>query len=166
MTENNKKNLQDPKKSSIFAPQMDPITQHTYQVVYEEASVVPCEAVTPGEALTIREMFDRTQRGQRLDVHTRMRTDDCPDNMYRLQTDPKTGAPIDPDGETFEHTPPDGMNDIVDVLRHGEEIAERKRNLEEKRKNKTVASAPQLVPAQPEDDKKKKSPAQQPPSEE
>ena len=122
MTKKVEKNLQDSKKSSIFAPQMDPITPHTYKIVYESESAVPCEAVTPGEALTIREMFERTQRGQRLDVHTRMRTDDCPDNMYRMQTDPKTGAPIDPDGETFEHTPPDGMNDIVDVMRHSEEI--------------------------------------------
>lgn len=134
MTKNIKKNLQDPKKSSIFAPQMDPITPYTYKIVYESASAVPCDAVTPGEALTIREMFDRTQRGQRLDVHTRMRTDDCPDNMYRMQTDPKTGEPIDPYGESFEHTPPDGMNDIVDIQHYSEEIAERKRTLERKRK--------------------------------
>lgn len=164
MTKKVEKNLQDSKISSIFAPQMDPITPHTYRIAYEEASAVPCEAVTPGEALTIREMFDRTQRGQRLDVHSRMRSDDCPDNMYRMQVDPKTGAPIDPDGETFEHTPPDGMNDIVDVLRHGEEIAERKRQLKEKRKQKPVANAPESAPAPQADEEKKKSPAQPAPS--
>lgn len=157
---NNKNNLEDPKKSVTFAPEFVIYAHWNAPVIFEKASSVPSDNLVPNEALSLRDLFDRTQRGQRLDVHQRMRTDDCPDNMYRAEyeRDPKTGEihiKPDPYEETFDHVPPDNMNDIVDVQRYSEEIAERKKALQEKRQ-KTIANARESAPApKPEEDKDK-----------
>lgn len=151
---NDKKNLEDPKKSVTFAPGIAQDRQifapWNAPVILEKASSVPTENLVPNEALSLRDLFDRTQRGQRLGVNTRMRTDDCPDNMYRMEyeKDPQTGemrVKADPYEETFDHVPPEGMNDIVDVQRYSEEIAERKKALQEKRQQ-AIANAKKPAP--------------------
>ena len=68
MTKKLQKDLQDPKKSSIFAPEKP-------KVVLEECSATPCKVWKPKEAMSIREMLIRTERGQRIDVNTRFRAD-------------------------------------------------------------------------------------------
>lgn len=160
---NDKKNLDDPKKSCTFAPVIAPrqvVTSGTYTPIFEKSSAVPTDKLVPNEALGLREMFDRTQRGQRLNVHTRMRTDDCPDNMYRaeFEVDPVSGLSRmkkDQFEESFDHVPPGDMYDITDVLRYSEEIAARKKELQEKRR-KDIANARKSAPAQePGDDKNK-----------
>lgn len=156
---NDTKNLEDPKKSVTFAPE-NVITSGNYTPIFEKASAVPTNKLVPNEALGLREMFDRTQRGQRLNVHTRMRTDDCPDNMYRteFEIDPKTGEAIpkrDQFEETFDHVPPDGMVDITDVLSFSEEIAARKKELQAKR-SKDIANARKSAPAHEPGDEQNK----------
>lgn len=158
---NDKKNLEDPKKSVTFAPGIaheQVATPGTYVPIFEKASAVPTDKLVPNEALGLREMFERTQRGQRLNVHTRMRTDDCPDNMYRaeFEVDPISGekrVKRDMLEETFDHVPPGDMNDITDVLRFSEEVAAQKKELQEKRK-KDIASAKKPVPAKDPEVKK------------
>lgn len=160
---NDKKNLVDPKKSDTFAPGIAPgqvVTPGTYIPIFEKASAVPTDKLVPNEALGLRDMFDRTQRGQRLNVHTRMRTDDCPDNMYRAEyeIDPVTGesrVKRDQYEETFESVPPGDINDITDVLRFSEELVASKKELQTKR-SKDIANASKLAPAQEQDDKKNK----------
>lgn len=149
MTKKVKKDLQDSKNSSIFAAENGKrvfVTPLTYRIILEQSSSVPCEALKPNEAMGIREMLQRTERGQRLNVHTRMRNDDCPDNMYHMEFNPDGTMKPDPLGETIDHTPPGDINDIVDVQRYQEELAARKQALKDKYKKK-VASAPESAPA-------------------
>lgn len=138
------------KKDSTFAaknkPQIRMITQETYCPVYEVTSSVPCDALVHNEAMSIREMLERTSRGQRLNVHTRMRADGLPDNMYRQEFDAEGNPVKDKDGETFAHTPPDGVVDIVDVQRVSEELAARRAAMND-RKKKSVANASASAPA-------------------
>lgn len=130
MTKKIKKNLQDSKNSSIFAPKF--ITYWNYTPVIEHCSSVPATTVVPNEAMSVLEMLQRTERGQRINVHQRMRTENFPDNMY-------PESEVEKLSETIHDTPPDDMNDIVDVLNYQQELAE----LQEQRKNhkQTVANA-------------------------
>lgn len=158
---NDKKNLVVSKKSATFAPGIAPeqvAAPGVYVPIFENASAVPTDKLVPNEALGLREMFERTQRGQRLNVHTRMRTDDCPDNMYRAEyeVDPVSGdrrIKRDQFEENFDHVPPSDMNDITDVLRFSEEIAAQKKELLEKRR-KDIASAKKSAPAKEPEVKK------------
>ena len=155
MTKKIKKDLQDPKNSSIFAPENVKrlfVTPLTYRPILERSSSKPCEALKPNEAMGIREMLERTERGQRLNVHTRMRNDDCPDNMYHMEFNPDGTLKPDNLEDTFAHTPPGDINDIVDVQRYQEELAARKEALKDKYKKK-VASAPKSAPADADKDK-------------
>lgn len=149
MTKKVKKDLQDPKNSSIFAAEKEKrvfVTPLTYCLIPEISSSTPCKALKPNEAMGIRDMLQRTERGQRLNVHTRMRNDKCPDNMYHMEFNPDGTMKPDPLGETIDHTPPGDINDIVDVQRYQEELAARKQALKDKYKRK-VASAPDSAPA-------------------
>lgn len=159
---NDNKNLQVSKKSTTFAAEKGFLTPFIAPVVFEKASSVPTDKLVPNEALGLRDLFDRTQRGQRLDVHTRMRTDDCPDNMYRaeFETDPNTGETrMKPDSleETLDNVPPSQMNDITDVQAYAREVAARKKELQEKRKN-DIANARRSAPAQKSEGKETKKP--------
>lgn len=160
---NDKKNLLVSEKSVTFAPGIAPkeiFTPGNYKPIFEKTSQQPTKNLVPNEALSLREMFERTQRGQRLNVHTRMRTDDCPDNMYRAEfySDPHTGEvrqKPDPYEETFDHVPPGDMNDITDIQAFSQEIAARKKELQAKR-SKDIANARKSAPAHdPGDDKNK-----------
>lgn len=164
------------KKSSTFAAKMklQEFNHLNYVPVKEVTSKQPCEAWKPKEALSVREMLIRSERGQRLDVHTRFRAEGIPDNMYpfeyevdprtgEVKRDPQTGDPIvkrDILEDTFDHTPPDGINDITDLEAYSEEIAARKRLLQEKRK-KAVANAKKPDPTPKPEEKPKESPAQE-----
>lgn len=163
MTKKVKEILRDPKKSSIFAPGID-------KVIFEKCSATPCNVWKPKEAMTIREMLVRTERGQRLDVHTRFRAEGIPDNMYFAEyEDVKL-----PDGtiekrvkrdtleDTFDHTPPDDVADIVDVIRLQEEMNERKEELKRKRKQQTVANAPKADPKPASEPTKEEGPRADP----
>jgi len=132
------------------------VTPANYQQIREKCSNKPIKTLVPGEAMSIKEMLVRTERGQRLNVHMRM-NGNLPDNMYpvdylrdefgRIVTD-KEGNPIEHDykAEGFENTPPDDINDIVDVQRFKEAHEERKKAFKERQK-KTVANARESVPA-------------------
>lgn len=148
MTKKSKENLQDSKKSSIFAPG---IVQDMSKVVFEVCSATPCEAWKPKEAMSIREMLIRTERGQRLDVHTRFRAEGIPDNMYQAKFDAQGRMLPDEFEETFDHTPPDDVADIVDVIRLQEETNQRKEELRKRRSNKSVANADEPAPKTKED---------------
>lgn len=163
MTKKVKKDLQDSKNSSIFAAKLDCRPAKVYNVnnfemVFERSSDKAVEAFQPGEALSIREMLVRTERGQRINVHTRFRAENIPDNMYYAQYDQNGNIIPDKEEDTFAHTPPDGMNDITDVMQYSEELQERKRQL--KQRKKTVANAPESAPADKPGNKSEKSPAQ------
>lgn len=135
MTKKIEKNLQDSKKSSIFAAEM----------VFEKCSATPCDAWKPKEAMSIREMLIRTQKGQRLDVNTRFRAEGIPDNMYQAKYDAQGRILPDDHEDTFDHTPPDGVADIVDVIRLQEETNQRKEELK-RRSKKTIANADDSAP--------------------
>lgn len=159
---NDKENLQDSNIIATFAPGIRFLTPFTAPPIFEISSPQPTPYLVPNEALGLRDLFDRTQRGQRLGVHTRMRTDDCPDNMYRMEyeIDPKTGEPVpkrDPYEETLDHVPPSGINDIVDVQAYSEELAERKRELQAKRQ-RDIANARKSAPAPKPEGKGDKTP--------
>lgn len=154
---NDTKNLEDPKKSVIFAAEFN---KTNYTVVLEKTSSQPCKAWKPKEALGIREMLIRSERGQRLDVHTRFRAENIPDNMYAMEFDEKGNLKPDLNEETFDHTPPDDVNDITDLMRHSEEIAQRKKELIERRK-KSVANATKSAPTEKQDPKGSESPKEE-----
>lgn len=156
MTKKSQKNLQDSKNSSIFAPG---IAKDKSQVIFEVCSSTPCDKWKPKEAMSIREMLVRTERGQRIDVHTRFRAEGIPDNMYQAKFDAQGRMLPDDQEETFDHTPPDDVNDIVDVIRYNEELNERKEELNKKRQKREDAKPPQAAPPtdpkdQPADTKK------------
>lgn len=157
MTKKSQKNLQDPKNSSIFAPGIE---EGKSPVVFEICSATPCSAWKPKEAMSIREMLIRTERGQRLDVHTRFRAEGIPDNMYQAKFDAQGRMLPDSQEDTFDHTPPDDVNDIVDVIRLQEETNLRKEELRKRRSNKSVANADEPAP------KPKKEPSNAPESRE
>lgn len=142
MTKKSQKKLQDPKNSSIFAAGIE---EGKSPVVFETCSATPCQAWKPKEAMSIREMLIRTERGQRLDVHSRFRAEGIPDNMYQAQFDAQGRMLPDQNEETFDHTPPDDVNDIVDVIRIQEETNQRKEELR-KRRSKSVANAVEPEP--------------------
>lgn len=156
MTKKSQKNLQDSKNSSIFAAGIE---KGKSPVVFEKCSATPCEAWKPKEAMSIREMLVRTERGQRLDVHTRFRAEGIPDNMYYAEYEDirlndgtiEKRVKRDTLEDTFAHTPPDDVNDIVDVIRLAEETNQRKEDLKKRRSTKTVANAEELVPKPGED---------------
>ena len=75
-----KKNLEDSKKSIIFAPEF--VTQWSYKIVKERSNAIPTPELVPNEAVSILELLQRSERGQRLNVSQRKRNEDCPDNMY------------------------------------------------------------------------------------
>lgn len=170
MTKKSQKNLQDPNKSSIFAPG---IAKDKSQVVFEKCSATPCGSWKPKEAMSIREMLIRTERGQRLDVHTRFRAEGIPDNMYFAEYEEVrlTDGTIekrmkrDTKEDTFDHTPPDGVADIVDVIRMQEETNARKEELRKKREKQTFANAPKADPKPDPDPKEKRVPGAEPPKE-
>lgn len=157
MTKKSKKNLQDPKNSSIFALGIE---KGKSPVVFEKCSATPCPVWKPKEAMSIREMLIRTERGQRLDVHTRFRAEGIPDNMYQAKFDAQGRMLPDDNEETYDHTPPDDVNDIVDVIRLQEETNRRKEELRKRRSNKSVANAADPAP------KPKKEPSNAPESRE
>lgn len=159
MTKKSQKNLQDPKKSSIFAPE---IAQDKSKVVFEVCSATPCNSWKPKEAMGIREMLIRTERGQRLDVHTRFRAEGIPDNMYQAKFDAQGRMLPDELEETFDHTPPDDVADIVDVIRIQEETNQRKEELRKRRSNKSVANAEEPAPKPKEDPVKTPEPREDP----
>lgn len=158
---NDKKKLVDPKKSVTFAAQFD---KTNFTMVFEKSSPKPCDAWKPKEALSIREMLIRSERGQILDVHTRFRAENIPDNMYAMELDERGNIKPDKFEETFDHTPPDDVNDITDLMRYSEEIAQRKKDLIERRK-KSVANAPKSAPTV-KDEPTKKEPTKDEPTKE
>lgn len=138
----------------------------TAPLILEKASAVPVDTLVPNEAMSVREMLIRTERGQRLDVHTRMRSENIPDNMYTSEeiqqlagknfdlNDPaQLAEALNKAGEKAENTPPDNIHDIVDVLRYSEEQKARRAELKE-RSAKRIAnarrSAPVGNPSEPE----------------
>lgn len=128
------------KKVVNFAPENG-------KVIFEVASQEPCKSWKPQEAMSIRDMLIRTERGQRLDVHTRFRAEGIPDNMYPMEFDEQGRMKPDLQEDGFEHTPPDDINDITDVIRYQEELSARKEELKGRRKKKTVANADEPAPA-------------------
>lgn len=146
MTKKIENNLQGSKKSSTFA------TGNQKQVFFEICSAQPCKAFKPHEAMSIRDMLIRTQRGQRLDVDVRFREEGIPDNMYKAEFETRKDTfgndvqVMKPDTEedTFDHTPPDGLQDIVDVIRYQEDLNERKEELKRKRQKREEESKPNL----------------------
>lgn len=152
MTKKSDKNLQGSKKSSTFAPGIvQDKSPDKSQVVFEVCSATPCDAWKPKEAMSIREMLIRTDRGQRLDVHTRFRAEGIPDNMYQAKFDAQGRMLPDEMEETFDHTPPDDVADIVDVIRLQEETDRRKEELRQRRSKKSVANADEPAPKPKED---------------
>lgn len=152
MTKKSKKNLQDPNKNSIFAAEKPTNKQILLPdgrpVILEKCSAQVCVSYKPNEAMSIRDMLIRSQRGQRLDINCRFRDEGIPDNMYQAEFETRKDAygnevqVMKPDinEDSFESAPPDGINDIVDVLRYQEELNARIEELNEKaRKRKEAA---------------------------
>lgn len=140
------------KKSNTFAAEKP-------KVFFEICSATPCDKFKPHEAMSIREMLIRTERGQRLDVHTRFRAEGIPDNMYQAQFDHEGKLIPDKLEDTFDHTPPDGVNDIVDVIRYQEELNERREELRKRVKAKPSANAPQPGSDAPKEEKSEEKPS-------
>ena len=162
MTKKSEKNLQGSKKSSTFAP------GNQKQLFFEICSAQPCNAFKPHEAMSIREMLIRTQRGQRLDVDVRFREEGIPDNMYKAEFETRKDAfgndvqvmKPDTQEDTFDHTPPDGLQDIVDVIRYQEDLNERREALKAKHK-KPSANADESAPETGKPDKKPEKPSEE-----
>lgn len=165
MAKNEKKspeNLEESKKSAIFAPEMSKMTSVTrfvtplnYVLVPEHVDSTPDDALKHNEALSIREILVRSSRGQRLNVNTRMRSEGIPDNMYTEDELKKIGH------ESIHDAPPDDINDIVDVYAYQEELEERKKELQ-KRQKKNDVQKKNGSPADEKRDVKKDEPARTP----
>lgn len=161
MTKKIKNDLQDSNKSSIFAAEKP-------KVIFEVCSATPCKVWKPKEAMSIREMLIRTERGQRIEVNTRFRAEGIPDNMYYAEYEDvrmpdgtiEKRVKKDTKEDTFDHTPPDGVADIVDVIRLQEETNQRKEELRKRKSDKSVANADEPAP------KSKEGPGKSPESRE
>lgn len=122
---NDTENLVVSEKSITFAPKF--ITHFSYKPVFESVDDKKNPNLVAHEALSIREILVRSSRGQRLNLHERMRAEGIPDDMYPENELPKVN-------ETLHDAPPDGINDIVDVHVYAEKVKARKEALERKKK--------------------------------
>lgn len=132
ITKKIEKDLVESKNNVNFAPEMSKMTFKTefnFRPVFEKMSPDPVKSLIPNEALSIREILVRSSRGQRLNVHTRFRAEGIPDNMYYPEDAVKNS-------ESIHDTPPDYMNDVVDLFAYKDDIDRRKAELEKNAKKK------------------------------
>lgn len=112
---------------------MEFITKNNYNLAdfMPKMSRKPTSTLVPNEAISIADMLERTSRGQRINVNTRMRDENHPDNLYEESV-------VDKISETFDNAAPDKdfMSDVVDVLEFEQKNQIRKNKLNEKNKVK------------------------------
>lgn len=112
---------------------MEFITKDNYNLAdfMPKMSRKPTSTLVPNEAISIADMLERTSRGQRINVNTRMRDENHPDNLYEESV-------VDKISETFDNAAPDKdfMSDVVDVLEFEQKNQIRKNKLNEKNKVK------------------------------
>lgn len=89
----------------------------------ERSSSKPVETFIPNQAMNLKELVLRFERGQRLNVHENFRAGSnfTESKIYE---------------EDFEDAPPDDIHDIVDVQQYYESHKQRKSDFKEKLKSK------------------------------
>lgn len=101
---------------------------------FEKSSEVPVKTFVPHQAITLKELVSRFERGQRLNVH----------QNFVPKSNMTEGQIVE---ETFEEAAPDDIHDIVDVHNYMQEHEQRKdafnKRKKEKEKTKTK-QAPQI----------------------
>lgn len=141
------KDLAESNKCDTFAQKMSKMTFKTefnFVPVFEKVSPDPVDNLVPNEALSIREILVRSSRGQRVKTNVRYRSEGIPDNMY-------SEAEVEKHHETIEMTPPDDINDIVDVMRLKDENDQRKAAYEARKKKEDPKANTEVNKDKPDD---------------
>lgn len=109
---------------------------------FEKSSDIPVKTFVPHQAITLRDLVSRFERGQRLNVH----------QNFRPQSNMTEGQIVE---ETFEEAAPDDIHDIVDVHNYMQEHEQRKSAFNKRQKEKKQEEskqAPKTEKQAPQDD--------------
>lgn len=95
----------------------------------ERTSKKRIKTFIPGQAMSLKELVSRFERGQRLNVHQNFKpmSNFTEDTLYE---------------ESFGDAPPDDVHDVVDVHRYYKEHTAHKRDYEHRKKQKGKKEAP------------------------
>lgn len=109
----------------------------------ERTSDVPVKTFVPHQSMKLKELVERFERGQRLNVHENFRpmSNFTENSLYE---------------EGFDDAPPDDVHDVVDVHAYYMEHQEHKHDFAKRQKGKAKAAsedpqAPQVSPTLPPD---------------
>lgn len=120
-------------------PNFTPIFSEKSEYCEEQCSQ-PIETFIPNQAITLSELMQRFERGQRLNVHENFApmSNFTRDSVFE---------------ETFEEAPPDDVHDIVDVHEYYRAHQAHKKEYDAKQASKREAEKAQQAPpsTQPED---------------
>lgn len=109
---------------------------------FEKSSDLPVKTFVPHQAITLKELVSRFERGQRLNVHQNFKP-------FENMTD---GHIVE---ESFEEAAPDDIYDVVDVHEYVQEHEQRKSAFNKRQKEKKQSESKQAqeikTPA-PQDD--------------
>lgn len=111
----------------------------------------PVESFIPNQALDLKELVSRFERGQRLNVHNNF----APGSNFENISDEEAMRQIQ--NETFDDCPPTGVYDIADVqqLKEEHEIHKREFASKMKKKRETKQEKPgesqQVNPSDPQE---------------
>lgn len=112
-------------------PNFEPI--FTKKSEYSEKCVSkPVNTFVPGQAITIKELVTRFERGQRLNVHSNF----APGSNMQAITDEQAMARIKSEDMDSDDFPPTGVHDIADVEAHYIEHNQRKSDFSARLKKK------------------------------
>lgn len=116
----------------------------------EKSNSKPIKAFIPNQAISLKELVTRFERGQRLNIHENFKPlSNCTNGNYIYEED-------------FDDAPPDDVHDIVDVhryyLEHEEHKEDYQRRQKEKGKKTQQASAKQVDEPTPPDPAKSNPP--------
>lgn len=104
----------------------------------ERTNSKPIETFIPNQAMNLKELVQRFERGQRLNVHENFRpgSNFTQDKIYQ---------------EDFEDAPPDGVYDVTDVHDYYENHRAHKADFEQRRKDKKKKEKEVTTPTPPPD---------------
>lgn len=112
---------------------------------FEKSSDIPVKTFVPHQAITLRDLVSRFERGQRLNVH----------QNFSPQSNMTEGQIVE---ESFEEAAPDDIHDIVDVYSYMKEHEQRKSAFNKRQKEKKQVEskqAPKTEKQAQQDDKVK-----------
>lgn len=105
----------------------------------------PVDSFIPGQALDLKELVSRFERGQRLNVHNNF----APGSNFYQASDEQAAADLQ--NETFDDCPPIGVYDVADVeqLKREHEVHKREFISRKKKEAESKQAEPAKAPQDP-----------------